>query len=202
MSSKPLYRCDRCKDTGFVDCVHPRDFGGSLHEYDPCPVTRLHQKPEGTSGAQRKRLSRPALFMAVAELFGQRSSCPRANVGAVAVLDRRIIATGYVGAPSGLPHCDEAGCTIGPDEGCVRTIHAEANLVAWAARTGTKLEHSIIFCTHEPCLNCARLLGNVGIKALVWKYPYRNHEGTYLLQSLKVHMFPEENWSMELENLL
>jgi dCMP deaminase len=109
--------------------------------------------------------------MHIAELFGERSSCPRADVGAVAVRDGRIVASGYVGAPSGQPHCDEVGCDIEMGH-CVRTIHAEANLVAWAARVGTSLEGTTVYCTHSPCRRCAQLLLNAGIDEYRFKYEY------------------------------
>lgn len=125
----------------------------------------------GQGGPRPKRLSRPALFMAIAHLFGQRSSCPRAEVGAVAVKDGRIIATGYVGAPSGQAHCNEIGCKMEAGH-CVRTIHAEANLVAWAARVGTPLVGAILYCTHSPCLKCAQLIANAGISELHYHQTY------------------------------
>lgn len=120
--------------------------------------------------------------MNVAELYAGRSSCLRANVGAVAVREGRIVATGYVGAPSGMPHCLDVGCEIGPDGGCIRSVHAEANLVAWSARTGTALQDTEIYCTHAPCLACAKLLANSGVERFTYELPYRDAEGLYLLQ--------------------
>lgn len=121
---------------------------------------------------KRDRLSRPELFMAVAQLYAQRSSCLRANVGAVAVRDGRIVATGYVGAPKGLPHCYEVGCELEYGH-CVRTIHAEANLIAWAARVGIELLDTSIYSTHAPCRVCARLLANAGIRELTYNEEYQ-----------------------------
>ena len=123
------------------------------------------------SGLESQRLSRPDLFMSVAELFGRRSSCPRAEVGAIAVLEGRIIASGYVGASHGQPHCTQVGCDM-ENGHCVRSVHAEANLVAWAARVGTSLLGTTVWCTHAPCKNCAKLFSNTGIRALVWKNLY------------------------------
>lgn len=139
-------------------------------------------------GSRSERLSRPDLFMGVAELYGQRSSCPRANVGAVAVRDGRIIAAGYCGAPSGLRHCTDIGCDIGPDGGCTRSVHAEANMIAWAARTGTELEATEVYCTHQPCYNCAKLLANAGITALHAAEYYRDKAGWNLLKALGVRV--------------
>jgi dCMP deaminase len=126
--------------------------------------------------------------MSVAELYAGRSSCLRANVGVVAIREGRIVATGYVGAPSGMSHCTEKGCLIGPDGGCIRSVHAEANLVAWSARTGTALQDTTVYSTHMPCLNCAKLLANSGIVGLVYALDYRDESGLYLLRSLDIEV--------------
>lgn len=105
------------------------------------------------------RLSREKLFMHVAFLYGERSSCVRAKVGVVAVREGRIVAAGYCGAPQSQPHCLDVGCDL-EDDRCVRTVHAEANLVAWAARTGTPLEGCEVYCTYYPCYTCAKLIAN------------------------------------------
>lgn len=134
----------------------------------------------------RQRLSRPELFMRVAWLYAHRSSCLRAEVGAVAVRDGRILATGYVGAPTGMPHCLDVGCKMEHGH-CVRTIHAEANLVAWSARVGISLEGCRIYSTHAPCRPCAMLLGNAGIASLVWEEGYRPN-GLGILEKLNVEL--------------
>lgn len=120
--------------------------------------------------------------MHIAYLFGQRSSCPRANVGAIAVRDGRIVASGYVGAPSGQPHCDEVGCELEMGH-CVRTIHAEANLVAWAARVGTSLEGTHVWATHSPCRKCAQLLANAGVAWLHYHYLYDEDVLNYIYEA-------------------
>jgi dCMP deaminase len=121
----------------------------------------------------RRRLSRPRLYMEAATLYSRRSSCLRAHVGVVAVRDGRIIAAGYAGAPAGERECMLDGCII-ENEHCTRSVHAEANLIAWAARTGTALEGTDIYCTHYPCLTCAKLLHNAGVDSVVWLYPYES----------------------------
>jgi len=83
----------------------------------------------------------------------------------------------------------QEGCII-ENSKCVRSVHAEANLVSWAARTGTKLEFAEIYCTHFPCLNCAKLLHNAGVRFVVWDLPYKSqsdleHEAVVKLISLK-----------------
>lgn len=129
--------------------------------------------------------------MEIAKLFGRRSSCPRAAVGCIAVLEGRIVASGYVGAPHGQPHCTEVGCLM-RDGHCVRTIHAESNLIAWAARTGTSLLGTTVWCTHSPCVKCAQLLSNVGIKAFVFNERY-DFEGSKLLYNLGVDLYQHGN---------
>jgi dCMP deaminase len=119
--------------------------------------------------------------MEVARLFGLRSTCPRAKVGVIATQEGRIVASGYVGSPSGSPHCLDSGCLM-EDGHCVRTTHAEANLVSWAARTGTTLEGSTLWCTHSPCFACAKLLVNVGIVALNYEELYESPMAIGLLQ--------------------
>lgn len=143
-----------------------------------------------TVGPPRERLSRPRLYMGVAELHGQRSTCRRAQVGVTAVRDHRIIASGYVGAPAGMPHCLDLGCDI-ENGGCIRSVHAEANMIAWAAREGISLHNSIFWCTHSPCFNCAKLISNIGIRGLVYKQAYRDNRGVELLinQDIRVNTF-------------
>lgn len=147
------------------------------------------------SGGERLgRASRPMLFMGIAKLYGQRSSCPRSDVGAVAIRDGRVIAAGYCGAPSGMSQCDEQGCVMsgGSDPGCIRSVHAEANLIAWAARTGTALKGSTIYTTLSPCRNCAMLILNAGIKEVSYEVLYRDPSGRDLLIDARVHTVRHE----------
>jgi len=127
------------------------------------------------------RISRDELFMSVARLFGMRSTCPRALVGVIAVSEGRIVACGYVGAPIGEPHCVDEGCIM-EDNHCIRTTHAEANMISWAAREGISLYESTIYCTHKPCFACAKLIANLGIIELVYADDYRDDRGTDLLR--------------------
>lgn len=142
----------------------------------------MSSEPQAPGPALRPfRLSRSALFMQVAHLFGQRSSCPRADVGCIATIDGRIIASGYVGAPQGQPHCDEVGCLM-ENEHCMRTIHAEANLVAWASRVGTSLQGSTVWCTHSPCRKCVQLMSNAGIERFHWHHIYDYRSLDYMFE--------------------
>jgi len=131
------------------------------------------------------RIGRDELYMMVARLFGMRSTCPRRQVGAIAVKNGRIIATGYVGAPTGREHCIDVGCEMENDH-CVRTVHAEANVVAFSARESMDLWESTIYSTVAPCYTCAKLLVNAGIVELVYDEPYSDERGIRLLQALDV----------------
>jgi len=112
------------------------------------------------------RISRSNLYMGMAILVSKRGTCPRAQVGAVLVRDKRIISIGYNGAPAGQPHCLDMGCIM-VDKGCVRAVHAEANVIAFAAKQGISTLDATMYVTLEPCINCAKLMINAGIKEVV-----------------------------------
>ncbi len=101
-----------------------------------------------------------------------RSTCLRAQVGAIIVNNKRILTTGYNGAPKGLPHCLDAGCEI-VDGHCVRALHAEQNAILQAALYGVPLEGGTIYTTHQPCHTCAKMIINAGLVRVVFagKYP-------------------------------
>jgi len=132
------------------------------------------------------RPSRDFIWIQAAQLFATRSTCLKSN-GAVLVKDNRLISQGYNGSPSGRPHCIDLGeCEIGPDGGCIRTIHAEANVVCMAAKFGISTEGSMLYSTSSPCYNCAKLLVNSGIKKVVYMEEYRDSSGKELLKSCGV----------------
>ncbi len=110
-------------------------------------------------------------FLRITAEVAQRSTCPRAAVGAVVVKDKRILTTGYNGAPSGLPHCTEAGCLM-IDNHCVRAIHAEQNALLQSARHGVALAGGTMYVTHQPCLICAKMIINAGIRRVVFTQAY------------------------------
>ena len=123
--------------------------------------------------------------MEIARLIAGRSTCRRGSVGAIVVRDRRIVSSGYNGAPPGLPHCLEEDCIIAPDranEGCQRAIHAEANAIAWAARHGVPTEGAVMWCTHGPCPKCAQLILSSGIVEVNYNIEYRLKDGIALLE--------------------
>lgn len=119
-------------------------------------------------------------FIEMMDTVASRATCDRGQSGCIIVKDKRIICTGYVGSPPGLPHCDEVGHlmkkVIDEDgtirEHCVRTIHAEQNAICQAARHGISLEGSTLYCTMEPCRVCAMLIISCGIKQVIAKYRY------------------------------
>lgn len=111
--------------------------------------------------------------MSIARTVATRSTCDRKHVGAVIVLERRILATGYNGSISGLPHCDEVGHLM-EDGHCVRTIHAEANAIMQAARCGVRITGATIYVTASPCFSCFKLIAAAGIRRIVFGEFYRD----------------------------
>ena len=114
-----------------------------------------------------KRPSWDEYFLKISELVGSRSTCARAHVGAVITKNKVILSTGYNGAPRGLPHCDDVGHEIVAGH-CIRTIHAEANAIAQAARNGASIEGAMICLTVSPCYDCFKIMVNAGIKEVIY----------------------------------
>jgi len=121
--------------------------------------------------------------MTITRQVAERSTCARAKVGAVIVRDKNILATGYNGAPAGLPHCTEVGCLVYKsttpsgeiEENCFRTIHAEINAIAQAAKNGHAIRDADIYITHTPCIHCFKVLVNTGIRRILYERPYKEH---------------------------
>lgn len=118
-------------------------------------------------------------FMRMAELVATRSTCLRRKVGAVVVKEKRVLTTGYNGAPKGLRHCAEVGCVrmqnhieSGTRHELCRGVHAEQNAVIQAAYFGVSIKDSIIYTTNFPCVMCAKILVNAGIREIVYKDDY------------------------------
>lgn len=118
-------------------------------------------------------------FMTIAREVAGRSTCLRRATGAVLVKDKRILATGYNGVPKGLLHCDVAGCVrerLGVPSGSrhelCRGIHAEQNAVIQAAKHGIAIDGSTAYCTHQPCVLCAKILVNAGVVDIVFAEAY------------------------------
>jgi dCMP deaminase len=113
-------------------------------------------------------------FLRAAYLAATRASCPRKHVGALLVSpDKRVIATGYNGSPSGMDSCDDVGCLM--IEGhCVRTLHAESNAIDFAGRTAMG---AVLYCTVTPCFDCAKRIVNAGIHRVVYDQHYESRYG-------------------------
>ena len=119
-------------------------------------------------------------FMRITFQVAKRSTCPRAAVGAVIVREKRILTTGYNGAPANLPHCSEAGCLM-VNGHCVRALHAEQNAIIQGALHGVGVSDSTIYVTHQPCLVCAKMIINAGILEIVYGDGYDDAMATEML---------------------
>ena len=127
----------------------------------------------------RNRPSWTKYFMDITELVAKRSTCLRRAVGAIIVKDKRILSTGYNGAPSGIRHCSEVGCLrerlkvpSGQRHELCRGIHAEQNAIIQAAYHGVSIKGATLFCTNLPCSICAKMIINAGIKKVYYLSGY------------------------------
>ena len=135
-------------------------------------------------------------FMTITRQVAERSTCNRAKVGAVIVRDKNILATGYNGSPAGLPHCTDVGCLVyasrtptgETEENCFRTIHAEINAIAQAAKNGASIRDADIYITHTPCIHCLKVLINTGIRRIFYERDYKTHTLSDLLRHSGVHL--------------
>lgn len=148
------------------------------------------------------RPSKDELLVDIALMVATRSTCSRANVGAVIAIDGRIISTGYNGAPAGLDHCDhDCDCVVYKIEGaknelhqvgcrsrqpCSTAIHAETNAIAFSARHGVAIEGATLYATHMPCVSCSQLIINSGIRRVIYVEPYRVTDGRELLEAAAI----------------
>ena len=140
-----------------------------------------------------KRPSWDEYFLSIAELVSRRSTCLRRRVGAVLVKDRRILATGYNGAPSKILHCSVAGCVreklkipSGERHELCRGLHAEQNAFLQAALHGTSLKDASLYSTTQPCIICAKMIINAGIKEIIIKGDYPDKMSKNFLREAKI----------------
>ena len=133
----------------------------------------------------RPRASWDEYFMAIGRVVAARSTCDRKHVGAVIVRDRIILATGYNGSIRGLAHCDDEGHMM-EDGHCVRTVHAEANSIVQAARTGVRIDGADIYVTASPCFGCFKLIANAGLSRIVFAEFYRDERIFTLSKALGI----------------
>ncbi|RPF42963.1 deoxycytidylate deaminase [Thermodesulfitimonas autotrophica] len=140
-------------------------------------------------------------FMTIARVVATRSTCLRRQVGAVLVKDNRILATGYNGAPSGLRHCLDTGCLreeqgirAGERHELCRGLHAEQNAILQAAVHGTSIAGATVYTTHHPCVLCAKMLVQAGVKRIVFGGDYPDELAQRILSEagVKVERFAGE----------
>ena len=170
-------------------------------------IPELHKQVEEVLqkiGEQEyKRPTWDEYFMNLADTVAERATCNRGRSGCVIVKDRQILVTGYVGAPTGLPHCDEVGHLFKKmihEDGhitqqCVRTVHAEQNAIAQAARRGIALEGSTLYCRMTPCRTCAMLIINCGIVRVVCQRKYHDcaeSENMFKMAGIQLEYIYEE----------
>jgi dCMP deaminase len=134
-------------------------------------------------------------FMDIAILVAKRSTCLRRAVGALIVKDKRILTTGYNGAPSGVRHCGEIGCMreklnipSGERHELCWGIHAEQNAIIQAAYHGVSIKEATLFCTNLPCSICTKMIINAGIKKIYYQSGYADDLSTDLLKATKIEV--------------
>ena len=132
-------------------------------------------------------------FMEITRLVVSRSTCLRRQVGAIIVKDKKILATGYNGAPSGLPHCLEQGCLreqmgipSGERHELCRGLHAEQNAIIQAAYYGVSINGATLYCTNLPCIICTKMLINAGIARVVYEQGYADPLSAQMWEGSKV----------------
>lgn len=140
-----------------------------------------------------KRPSWDEYFLQIANLVSQRATCLRRKVGAVLVKDKRVLSTGYNGAPKNIEHCDKTGClrdklNVPPGERheLCRGLHAEQNALLQAANYGTSVQNSNLYCTNQPCIICAKMLINAGVKEVIISSKYPDDEAEKILKQAGV----------------
>lgn len=135
--------------------------------------------PDSAKAAGGGRPSWDEYFMSITDLVASRATCLRRKVGAVLVKDKRILCSGYNGAPSQIPHCRETGCLreqlnipSGEKHELCRGVHAEQNVIIQAAYHGIPVAGACLYCTTQPCSICAKMIVNAGIKKVYFKKGY------------------------------
>lgn len=136
-----------------------------------------------------------AYFMEITRLVAQRSTCRRRRVGALLVKDKRILSTGYNGAPTGLSHCLDVGCMreqnnipSGQRHELCRGLHAEHNVIIQAARHGIPIEGATLYCTTRPCVICAKMIINANIITVYYEEGYADELSDQMLEQAGVKL--------------
>lgn len=128
-------------------------------------------------------------FLSIADVVSGRSTCLRRQVGALVVKEKRILTTGYNGAPRGLAHCvdagclrDEAGAPSGAGHELCRGLHAEQNAILQAALHGVSIDGGVMYSTHQPCVLCTKMIINAGLQSIYYLEPYPDPLAQKLLE--------------------
>jgi dCMP deaminase len=131
--------------------------------------------------------------MSITRMVAKRSTCLRRKVGAILVKDKRILATGYNGAPSGLRHCEEVGCLrentsvpSGERHELCRGLHAEQNAIIQAAYHGFSIRGATLYCTNKPCVICSKMLINAGIRKILYEDGYDDELADQMLREANI----------------
>ena len=139
-------------------------------------------------------------FMNITALVAQRSTCTRRAVGAIIVKDKRILSTGYNGAPTGIRHCLEVGClreSLGVPSGerheLCRGIHAEQNAIIQAAYHGVSVKDAVLYCTNQPCAICAKMIINAGIKTIYYQSGYTDALAEEMLAEARIDLIQHDD---------
>ncbi|SHI50959.1 deoxycytidylate deaminase [Propionispora hippei] len=139
--------------------------------------------------SERDRPSWDRYFMEMARVAATRSTCLRRQVGAAIVKDKRLLTTGYNGAPQGIRHCSETGCLrqaanipSGERHELCRGTHAEQNAIVQAAFHGVEIEGATLYCTHQPCSVCTKMIINAGIRRIVFENGYPDQLAVDMLE--------------------
>lgn len=142
-----------------------------------------------------KRPSWDEYFLKIAGVVAERSTCIRRRVGAIIVKNKRILATGYNGAPSGLAHCGESGCLrqknnipSGERQEICRGLHAEQNAIIQASQHGFSIEGSVMYCTTQPCITCAKMIINAGIVRVIFEGDYPDNMSLGMLEEAGIEL--------------
>ena len=148
-----------------------------------------------------KRPSWDEYFMRIAREVATRATCLRRRIGAVLVLNKRLLCTGYNGPPSGLPHCEEVGCLrdqmnipSGERHELCRGLHAEMNAFLQASRYGIRIEGATLYCTHHPCILCSKMLINAGVVRVVISDDYPDELSKQMLAAAGVTVDLVVSW--------
>ncbi|MDR2861717.1 MAG: cytidine/deoxycytidylate deaminase family protein [Syntrophobacterales bacterium] len=147
---------------------------------------------------EKNLINRPSwdeYFMNIVTIVAERSSCLRRKVGAILVRDKRILTTGYNGAPSGLKHCLDTGCLrekmnipSGERHELCRGLHAEQNAIIQAACHGVNIKGATLYCTNQPCIICAKMIINSGITTIMVRDGYMDAMATAMLDEAKIEV--------------